>query len=243
MPLSLIFSLLLLCLSGCKSKIEFEEIASAEEIFSKASIMLEKKDYKDAAEEFYNVYIQHPGSNLTSKALLLEAYSLFLDKSFQEIPDILDIYIQLYPTSDEISYAYYLKALSYYKQVIAPKYDDTPALKAKAGFEFMLQRFPLTEYAKASEIYLEEMINLLAEKILYISKYYLRNNKPIASVINLQNLLVLYPDSKMSAEAIYRLTESYKVLGIQEQYNKYADLLQTQHPNSYWSSLVDNNNK
>jgi outer membrane protein assembly factor BamD len=88
-----------------------------EQLYNTAMNTLRKGEYKEAAQLFDEVERQHPYSVWASKSQLMAAYSHYQDDAYVDAVATLDRFIQLHPGNRDVSYAYYLKALSYYEQI------------------------------------------------------------------------------------------------------------------------------
>ena len=152
--------LLLFTLFACKStKIEESKIFPVLDLYNDGKNFLKKRDYKEAAEKFGEIYFQHSGSEVTPYAELMESYSLFLAKEFDEAIDILENFIKLHPMHEDISYAYYLRALCYYNQIENISHAQEITEKSKLALEDVVKRFNTTQYFKDSKFKLNIVDN------------------------------------------------------------------------------------
>ena len=210
--------ILLGLLASCTSPKEDTEdvITPAVSTYNNAKELLEKGKYKKAAEEFANVYYQHPGGAITPYAELMEAYSYYLDKKYEDCVDILDGFIKLHPVHEDVAYAYYLKALAAFHQMSDVYYDQSATISAINALTVVKERFAGTVYAKDVIGKLEIARDYLAAKNLEIGRYYLdgRNN-PVAAIVRFKE--VAASDSHQSPEALYRLQESFLLMGFEKE--------------------------
>src|SRR5262249_3065575 len=70
------------------------------------------------ARTFDEVERQHPYSSLATQAELMAAYSYYRDDKYDDAINSLDRFIQLHPGNKDAVYAYYLKGLCYYEQIV-----------------------------------------------------------------------------------------------------------------------------
>lgn len=228
-----------LSLSGCKSnKSSDETVTPISTLYSEGITLLENKKYKKAAEEFGKVFYQHPGNEFTPQAELMQAYSLFLASQYEEAVDVLDIFINLHPANVDIAYAYYLKALSYYMLISDVNHDQSRTFLAKDSFEEVIARFPNTKYAIDSSLKIDLVNDHLAGKELTIGRFYLKKQNPMAAINRFEEVIDSYQTTSHCAEALYRLTESYMMLGLTDEAMKYASVLGHNYPNSQWYSYA-----
>jgi outer membrane protein assembly factor BamD len=235
----LAFSLICFLLS-CKSqkKDESDIISPAAEIYNNAIKLLEAKKPKKAAEEFANVYYQHPGSAITSYAELMEGYSYYLDKQFEDCVDVIEVFIKLHPAHEDIAYAYYLKALAMFMQISDVYYDQSKTLDAKLALQEVINKFPSSPYANDAMLKLEIIDDYLAAQNMEIGRYYLDvKNDPIAAIGRFKE--VSNSNTNQTPEALFRLIESFSVMGMDDEAIRYKDNLLTNFPNNEWSTKAN----
>lgn len=237
-----------LILSGCKTKKTDEDlIAPAPELYNDGLILLEKQQYLKAAEEFSRIFYQDPGNKMTPQAELMQSYSLFLGGQYEEAVDVLDSFIKLHPMHEDIAYAYYLKALSYYMQISNVQLDQSRTFLAKKSFEDVIRLFPKTKYSIDAALKIDLVNDHLAGKEMDVGRYYLMQNNPIAAINRFQIIVDDYQTTSHIPEALYRLVESYLMLGLSNEAKKYAAVLGHNYPDSTWYkycySLINNSLK
>lgn len=236
MKLIRIFFLVLavISLSSCKNKKNDDIITPAQELYQKGLQLLEEKRYSKAAEEFGKIFFQHPGNEITPQAELMQAYSLYLDGTYDETVDVLEIFVKLHPMHKDIAYAYYLRALSYYMQISGVKLDQSRTFLAKESLEDVIRRFPGSKYAADCTEKIKLVNDHLAGKEMEVGRYYLGKKNPIAAIKRFQEVVDNYQTTSHTVEALYRLVESYMTLGIEQEARKYAAVLGYNYPDSSW---------
>ena len=237
-----------LILSGCKTKKTDEDlIVPAPELYNDGLMLLEKQQYLKAAEEFSRIFYQDPGNKMTPQAELMHSYSLFLGGQYEEAVDVLDSFIKLHPMHEDIAYAYYLKALSYYRQISNVQLDQSRTFLAKKSFEDVIRLFPKTKYSIDAALKIDLVNDHLAGKEMDVGHYYLMQNNPIAAINRFQIIVDDYQTTSHIPEALYRLVESYLMLGLSNEAKKYAVVLGHNYPDSTWYkycySLINNSLK
>lgn len=224
-----------LILTSCKSSKKDDELVEpAELIYENAARELEEGHWKKASDEFEKIFFQHPGNDLTPKAELMQAYSLYLAGEYDEVVDVLEIFIKLHPRNESIAYAYYLKALANYVQISNVKLDQSRTRFAKEGFEEVIMRFPGTKYAIDASLKLDLVDDHLAGKEMLVGRYYLKKRNPISAIKRFQTVIDQYDTTSHAPEALYRLVESNIMLGLKDEAKKYAEVLGYNYPDSNW---------
>ncbi len=229
-----LFGLMILSLCSCKSKLKDEEIVAPEKSYAAGVVQLEKGEYKKAAEHFEKVFFQHPGNAITPQAELMQAYSLYLAAEYDDVVDVLDIFIKLHPRHEDVAYAYYLKAMANYIQVSSVLLDQSRTRYAKEGFEELISRFPGTKYALDAALKIDLVNDHLAGKEMLVGRYYLKKKNPVAAVKRFQTVIDKYDTTSHAEEALYRLVETNVMLGLKDEAEKYATVLEHNYPKGSW---------
>ena len=79
---------------------------------------LGEENYVAAAKNFDQVESQHPYSVWATKSQLMQVYALYEGGKFDDAIIAADRFIQLHPGHKDVAYAYYLKAICYYMQIV-----------------------------------------------------------------------------------------------------------------------------
>ena len=83
-----------------------------------ATIICRKGENKKAAQAFDEVERQHPYSEWATRAQLMAAYAHYLEYEYDDAIIALDRFVELHPGYKDVAYAYYLRGLSYYDQIV-----------------------------------------------------------------------------------------------------------------------------
>jgi len=221
--------------SGCKNrKTDDENVVPAQLLYNSGKEFLEAGKYKKAADEFGKIYFQHPGAEITPQAELMEAYALYLDGKYEESSDVLENFIKIHPMNIDIAYAYYLRGLAEYMQISRAELDQTATEKAKIAFSELRSRFPNTKYAIDAALKMDLIYDHLAGSEMDVGCYYLIINNPISAIARFQKVIQDYGTTTHVPEALYRITESYMMLGLVEEAKKHASVLGYNYNDSKW---------
>ena len=231
--------LILICLSllsGCKKAHNDSEdvILPALEIYDQGKSLIAKGQYKKAAEKFADLYYQHPGSEITAYAELMEAYCYYLNNKYEDSVDILDAFLKLHPAHPDVYYAYYLKALSLFMQMSDVYFDQSSTHQAIDALNQVIEKFPDTQYALDCKDKLIIAKDYSAAQNMEIGRYYLfAKNNPIAAVKRFQD--VIQTDSAQVPEALYRIHECFMLMGLADEAGYYLKKLGREFPENYWA--------
>ena len=227
-------------LNACAAPKEINENASAEELYTHAHKLLDKTSYAKAAETFEKVELEHPYSKWATKAKLMGAYAYYKDQKYDDAVMSLDRFIKYHPGNQDAPYAYYLKALCYYEQIVTVDKDQSNTAKAKEAFEQVINRFPDSEYAQDAKLKIDLTNDHLAGNEMEVGRYYL-NQKNYLSALNRFSVVVnQYQTTSHIEEALYRQVEIYTILGLNAEARTAAKVLSYNYPDGKWTQKAKN---
>lgn len=224
--------------SGCSHK--SDDIAKddskqpIEVLYEKAMEKLEKKDYRDAIERFETLDREYPFSKWAKKSLIMEAYAHYMLGNYDDTIVLSDRFVKQYPTHDDVAYAYYLKAMSYYDQISDVKRDQKMTALAQEALQELITRFPYSNYSREAKLKIALTRDHLAGKEMEIGRYYLHRKDFGAAIHRFTNVVSRYQDTTHISEALYRLTEAYYALGLNEEAKRNAAVLGANAHHSKW---------
>ncbi|MBM3559407.1 MAG: outer membrane protein assembly factor BamD [Alphaproteobacteria bacterium] len=206
----------------------------AEDLYNDAMDSVLAGKYENANNLFQEVERQHPYSVWATKAQLMAAYASYVRGSYDDAVLALDRFIELHPGNRDVSYAYYLKALSYYEQISDVGRDQRMTERALAALEEVMRRFPDSKYSRDSRLKLDLVRDHLAGKEMEIGRYYLTRGYYLAAINRFRNVVDKYQTTTHVPEALHRLAEAYSALGIAPEARQSAAVLGHNFPGSDW---------
>ncbi len=232
---------LLVSLIGCGGKKEKEVVVDSIDLesqmieaYNTGVKALEDGDVLFAAKNFNTVENIYPQSVWAPRSILMAAYSFYSQDYYGDAISELKRYIRNYPTSENLSYAYFLIATCYYETIVDEKKDLSPLLNSKKYFEIIIKEYPNTDFALDAKFKLNLIKNILASKEVYIGNYYIDKKKWIPALNRFKNVLSLYDGTEYVEEAVHRLVEINYILGLEDEAKKYAVLLGYNYQSSEW---------
>ena len=232
-----LFLTVLLCLvSACAAPERLDPETTPPEVLYNhaADLLIEKREYTKAIEAFDEIDRYYPYSRWALKAQIMLAFTDYVKKEYDDAEIVLDRFIQLYPGNKYAPYAYYLKAMCSYAQLSDPKRDQKKTQDALQALREVVSRFPQTGYAADSEKKLTLAYDYLAAKELNVGRFYQKNNEHAAALNRFFTIVRDYPATRSVQEALYRLTETYLILGLDGEAQKSAAVLGYNYPDSRW---------
>lgn len=190
--------------------------------------------YGSAADTFSEVERQHPYSVWARQAILMTAYCRYMSNNYNEAILAADRFISLHPGNKDVDYAYYLKAICYYEQIVDVGRDQKVTEEAMKALKEVATRFPTTDYARDAQLKFDMTRDHLAGKELAIGRYYLRLHQYVAAINRFRDVVENYQTTSHVPEALHRLTEAYLALGVQREAQTSAAVLGYNYPGSEW---------
>jgi len=218
---------LLLTLVACGSDPAKDENASADVLYKSAHEALDDHSYEKAIKQFETLQSRYPYGRHAQQSQMEIAYAYF--KHDEPTPAIaaVDRFVKQYPNSPHLDYMFYLKGLVNFNQNINsllgvffkqdPSERDPAALRESFdAFKELLTRFPDSEYAPDARLRMQYLLNTLANADIHVASYYLRRGAFVAAANRAKNVLINYPQTPQTRDALQILVQAYGAMGLKE---------------------------
>jgi len=205
-----------------------------DQIYADAWKQIRNANWVLAAKQFDEVERQHPYSIWARRAMLMSAYCYYHANHYDDAISTSDQYIALHPGSKEVAYAFYLKAISLYEQIVDIGRDQTSTEGALTALQDVVQRFPDSEYARDATLKIDLTLDHLAGKEMAVGRYYLYKGDYVGAINRFRTVVEQYQKTSQIAEALERLTEAYYALGVYNEAKTAAAVLGANYPGSPW---------
>ena len=196
---------------------------SAEELYNNAKRSLNQGDFQSAISFFEALGARFPFGTYTQQAQLDIAYAYFRQDQYDAAVDSADRFIKLYPRSDNIDYAFYIKGISHYSRGGSAMERIFPRDLARvnqnwlrssfAEFDNLVRRFPDSEYADDSIARMRHLRNEMARHELITAEFYFERGAMVAVINRMTHLLEHFDGSKHVPDALALLARAYDSLG------------------------------
>ena len=222
------YVLLIMTLSGCSSLGSiFEEKdptvgLTASQLYAQGKEFLDAADFNNAIKLFEILEARYPFGKYSTQAMLDISYAYYASNQKDEAIIEINRFIRLYPNHPNISYAYYLRALSNFDKdanIISrffghdpSRYDVTDLKNSFNDFTTVVNRFPDSKYADDSINRLRYIKNQIARNELYIAEYYDKRSANIAAIERVKFMLENYGGTPSSEEGLVILVKNYNDL-------------------------------
>jgi len=226
--------------AGCVNRREEPKITYQERpvdvLYGVAGSLLDAGAFEASILYFREVERQHPYSDWARRAVVMSAYASYRSRDYPEAIAETERFVAQYPANPMASYAYYLKAVSYYEQIVDVGRDQGNTEQAQAALREIIRRYPGSDYAADARLKLNRVDDHLAGKEMTVGRFYLRNGDTLAAVGRFRTVIEKYQTTSHAPEALYRLVEAYLTLGILDEANRNASVLGANFPGEVWYS-------
>lgn len=224
------------CAKDTQKIVPYEPIG---DLFDTAYAEFEDKDYDDAAEKFLTVETQYPASPWAADALIMAAYSQYLDNDFAGAILTVDRFMRFHPGHKDVPYMLYLRGMCYYRQVSDVRREPGMSVYALQQFQQLVDRFPKSPYAQNAKNKIIILKNYIAGKVMYSARVDMRKENWASAITKLQSVVTDAQETVMTPEAIYRLTQAYTAIGFPEQAAGYTEMLKLNFPDNDWTKKLE----
>jgi len=218
-----------------RQKLAYEE-RPVEMLYNTGYQRLQSKRWTDAVDYFQEVERQHPYSEWSRRAILMQVYAYYQNNNYQDAIAAADRFIALFPGNPSAAYAFYMRAICNFEQIVDVGRDQAYAEAALAGLRDVARRYPNTPYATDARVKIDMVNDQLAGKEMAVGRFYQRANQPLAALNRYKAVInnEAFQRSSHTPEALYRLVEVNVALGLTEEATRNAAVLGHNYPGSPW---------
>src|SRR5574337_300076 len=206
--------MLLLSISGCATLDFFSpkqvepQGGSDRELMSLADAAIALKKYVEGRKRLQRLINQFPESELVPTARLSVGRAYFDEKRYDAARAEYQRFIELFPQHEQLDEARYYTGLSYFRQMEKVDRDQTMTKKAAREFQTLVSEFRNSQFASDAQAILVECQRRLAERELYVGKFYFNREAYGAAIPRFESVLKEYSGSEYEDQALYYLGES-----------------------------------
>ena len=218
-----------------RQKLAYEE-RPVELLYNTGYQRLQSKRWTDAVDYFQEVERQHPYSEWSRRAILMQVYAYYQNNNYQDAIAAADRFIALFPGNPSAAYAFYMRAICNFEQIVDVGRDQGYAEAALVGLRDVARRYPNTPYATDARVKIDMVNDQLAGKEMAVGRFYQRANQPLAAINRYKAVInnEAFQRSSHTPEALYRLVEVNVALGLTEEATRNAAVLGHNYPGSPW---------
>ena len=231
-----IASAVLIGLAACSMPDIPEQVERpANELYDEALQLAKSGEPDKAAPKFEEVERQHPYSDLAVRAQIMAAWSFYQSNDYPRAVASLERFIELNPADPMVEYAHYLRALSYYEQIVNVERDAEMTMLALNAFEDLLRRFPDGEYGRDAQLKADLARSHLAGKEMAVGRFYAERGYHAAALRRFEKVVASYQTTNQVPEALYRMVEVYLALGLVDEADRVGSVAVYNYPDSFWT--------
>lgn len=213
-----------LLLGACASTDEqADTTTSAERLYNTAKRALNQGDFLTAVDTFETLGARFPFGSYTQQAQLDIAYAYFKQDEYDNAITSADRFIKLYPRSDNVDYAMYIKGVanfarggSFMERVFPrdmSQVNQNWLRTAFAEFDSLVRQYPDSEYVPDSLTRMEFLRNEMARHELTTAKFYYQRGAMVATINRVNYLLEHFDGSSHVPNALALMASAYGSLG------------------------------
>ncbi len=204
------------------------------ELYALAKENISNNQFDLALSQLDKIQVLFPSSPYSNKSMLFSAYIHFMLQDYEKARVIAENYKKYYPGSDDIVYANYLEAMTYFVTIKKNNYSQKNAEISLDKFTFILNAYPNSKY----EIDIITKINLINSNLalakINTAKFYFERDNYNGSLIYLLDIFNNHSSSSSIEETLFYLSKIYYEIGENELAKKYASILAYNFSNSEW---------
>jgi len=238
------FSVSIAMLAGCAGvEREIDDKSTAEQLYRSAKRDLRNGNFIDAVETFETLGARYPFGNYTQQAQLDVAYAYYRQDEYDNAIISADRFIKLYPRSESIDYAYYIKGIANFArggsafERVFPRdmaqVDQGWLRAAFADFDTLVQRFPDSEYSADAIERMRFLRDEMARHELTTAQYYFDRGAMVAAVNRVKYMLEHFDGTLHAGNGLALMANAYDSLGqeaLREDTLRILALNEPEHP-------------
>ena len=198
-----------------------------QQIYSDAKEEAAAGRYGEAVKLLGKLESRYPFGAWAQQAQLDTAHAYYKDNDRTQALVTIERFIRLYPTSDYLDYAYYLKGLinfndeqglmsSLGSQDLSER-DQKAARESFEAFRQVITRFPDSRYAEDSRSRMRYLVNAMAGGEVHVARYYFNRGAYLAAINRAQGVIQQYQATPAVEEALFIMVQGYQKLGLEDQ--------------------------
>lgn len=191
------------------STTEEQKATSPAELLREVKRFSKQKDPDNAKNSIQLIMEDFPDSKERITGLMMLADIHYNEDEFEESKFHYQKFTELYPAHRFVDRAHFYKAMSNFQLTDLASRDLTPVNSALEGFRNFITDFPDSKYKRNAKKRITQCLDILAQNIFEIGKFYFRTGSYQSAIIRLKSLMAEYPTHSYIAEAEFLLAESY----------------------------------
>jgi len=237
-----ILIMLLALLSGCSSNEEDFGDSGEEFLFDLGLQSMEVSNWPRAIAVWQQLEAQFPFGQYAEQSQLELIYAYYRNSEPEAARAAADRFIRLYPDSDSLDYAYYMKGMAYYSEdsrilgrylpTDPSKRDPGKARESFADFAQLLNLFPNSQYAADARARMVYLKNLLADYEVHVAEFYIERQAFLSALNRARYVMENFQGTPAVPRALEIMVEMYLRLGLNDLADQSLEILTLNYPES-----------
>ncbi len=172
-------------------------------------------NYDKVFDILKEIQIRYPYTKYAALAEIRSGDVYFKKKEYLQAAEEYENFIANHPGHEELDYAMYRLGFSYYKMKSGKDRNHSKTLKAIKWFTLLKKTYPDSPYVEQTQEKIEESRKVLAEREIYLGKFYQKKKNYEAAAQRYKNVLENYSDTEYAEKARKLLLETQEKLSEQ----------------------------
>lgn len=231
---------LLAGISGCSSlKTQERSYRNAEEMYYAGVKQYQAQRYEEAEQILELLLERYPLNHYAIDGEIMLADALYAEEKYDEARVYYTNFVALHPSYPKAPYALFQKGMCFFRNVLTLDRDQTTTRKAILAFEDLSNDFPDSSYNKKAEELIAFLRKRLAEREMYVGRFYLKKKNYKGALARFKVVLDEYPDSKVIDEILFYIVKSYVKLGEEIRARDVYATMQSDFPQSSYTRAAE----
>jgi len=234
--------LLIALLAGCSSNQENFANSGEEFLFNEGLRSMEISNWNRAILIWQQLEAQFPFGQYAEQSQLELIYAYYRNREPEAARAAADRFIRLYPDSESLDYAYYMKGMAYYSEdnrilgrylpTDPSKRDPGKARESFADFAQLLNLFPNSLYAADARARMVYLKNLLADYEVHVAEFYIERQAYLSALNRARFVMENFQGTPAVPRALEIMVEMYLRLGLNDLADASLEILKLNYPDS-----------
>lgn len=206
--LPLLFGLFII-LTSCSKYQKLLKSTDNEQKYEMAFAYFEDKDYYRAIQLFDQLQAFYRGTDKAERIAFYYAYAHYEQRDYILASYYFKQFARSYPNSKNAEESAYMSAYCNYLDSPPSSLDQTVTLDAIKDLQLFINQYPKSERVVKANGLIDELRMKLETKAYDIALLYFKMNDYKATILNFQNLIKDFPDTKYRESAMYHIAKAY----------------------------------
>lgn len=238
--LPLVFILLAL-LSSCSSDENFAN-SGEDFLFNEGMRSMDVSNWPRGIAIWQQLEAQFPFGQYAEQSQLELIYAYYRNSEPEAARAAADRFIRLYPDSENLDYAYYMKGMAYYSEdarilgrylpTDPSKRDPGKARESFADFAQLLNLYPASQYATDARARMVYLKNLLADYEVHVAEFYIERQAYLSAMNRAKYVMENFQGAPAVPRALEIMVEMYLRMGLNDLADASLEILTLNYPDS-----------